>query len=842
MPLVAVQDGAGADQRDGVQWGVLEERLHGPVTLAELDAERREGHGGKAVGLARLLEAGFPVPAGFALVFEPGETSPLGDTERAAILDAWRTLVGEEPAGAGVAVRSSAAEEDGTSASLAGQHETVLDVRDGPSVIDAVVCCARSQGARRAAAYRDEMGVERGGMGVVVQRMVDAAFAGVCFTRAPDHEDQIVIEVVRGLGEALVSGRANPARFSLTRSDLEASGLEDPDGIVEAFGRDAILEVARLALRAESCFGTPLDIEWAHDGRQLYLLQARPITALDLDERRSLIRDQEVARIGALAGDGVHVWSDFSVADMFGEAVPLTVDAFQRMSLYDGGIGRSARRIGLPYSRHGDARHLFESICGRSYIDVTRFASSTVSALPLRLDDRGFVSGEPDAFDPSDPALRIDWRSVGKILALPWTLARLLAVVPWRFLALRRSFHTEYTTMIYPALVEEAAQARAEDLPALSLDDLGVRFRTLFARLVREIVYYHQVSDILSMATRNGLVRCLRLLYGKRAGEVEIALTTGLDGNFNTETNLALADVAAGASTLGPFLDEYGHRGHPDWQFSAPRWREEPHRVERLVERLADSDRDAAAQFERQRAVRRRAEQQLHEDLGRRWWSRPWRSVVLGELAHYQRYSPLREVTQSACFLFVELIRRVLLEAGAREGGADLLFFLRSEEIDAFFQDSDRGVWIRKARSRRRRLRLARSIHVPHVVRSDRLDLIGQEPEIEVGSDALSGVVACTGTVSGLARVVDGLDGAEDLQPGEILVARSTDPAWTPLFLIAGGLVLEQGGMLSHGAIVARELGLPAVVSVAGATRAIRTGQEVTVDGASGRVIVAGRP
>lgn len=804
--------------------------MRGPIRLTALEDEDLRVFGAKATNLARMARAGLPVPDGFCVSFEARDPG-IGDEEARAILAAYGDL-GE---GASVAVRSSAVGEDADEASFAGQYETFLDLGSGEEAIRSIGACVASLRSERAAVYREHAGARITDMGVVIQLMVDAGYAGVCFSRSPLGRDEIVVEVVRGPGEELVSGRRRPARIGFSRDGLRETGSDDPEGELAAFGRDNALEVARLSLRAEQVLGRPVDVEWAHADGTLWLLQARPITAVDLEAEREEIRKQEIARLSAGAGRRVEVWSDFSVADMVTNPAPLGMWLWQESFGGEGGVGRAFRRIGFRYARRDEARRIVETICARAFLNVTELVRSSSSDFPITVDVDAIEAGR--TFDPAAPPVAVDWRDAGRILALPLSTLRWLLVVPFRFLRLRRSFHREYVERIHPVHVEEAARERARDLTVLSPEELWEVFVSRAGRISRDLICLHQLSDIFAFATHRLLARNLRILYGDGASDMEARLTTALEGNFNTESNLALAGVAAGAQDMDGFISEYGHRGNPDWDPAAPRWREDRSRVERMAAMISRSGVDPLARFEEQRAARIEAEERFADDLGRSWLLRPWRRAVLRELEIYQRYSPLRETTQSGCYLWVELLRKVVLEAGRRTGGGDLLFHLSPEDLRRHLLEGRRDL-LDRARADRRRSLLARGIFVPHVVRSDELEAIGRAPAIDRGVREVAGCAASTGVVRGRARVVVGLEEARSIERGEILVAERTDPAWTPLFLVAGGLVLEQGGMLSHGAIVAREHGLPAVINVANATRIIETGQQILVDATRGRVSI----
>ena len=817
-----------------------------PVPLQRLTIADLARFGAKAVNLGRMMRWGLPVPQGFALAVGAGDSGELDAAGREALGRAYADLASqqsghgsdEDPA---VAVRSSAVGEDGEDHSFAGQHDTVLDVRGQEAIVKAVARCAASRHSQHAAAYRREAGARVGGMGVVVQLMVPAQFAGVCFTRAPDDEEQLLVELVEGLADELVAGTQRPAQVRFQRHDLSACAREDHEGMLERLGLDAAREVARLAMEAEARFGVPLDVEWTFESGAVSLVQARPITASAERVETERIRQEEVSRLRQQAAGRSVVWTDFSIADMLQDPPPLTLELLQRAGSNSGGIARAYRRLGLRYYL-GGGRQLFERICGRPYVNVTNTVSGLFSDLPVTVDSAPFVDPDPQSnLDPlADPPLGLDWSRWWLLLLLPLTLLRYVLLVPPLFLLLRRSFGRRYTEQLLPALQQEAAQERGQDLSQLSMSALAQKLSGYLERTTGELIFYHELTDAFSLVSQKVLGFALGVLYKEEAGEMMSRLTTALPHNFNTETNLALARVAAGELSREEFLERYGQRGNPDWDLSVPRWREDPGPVELMVQAVARSEDDPAARFEEQARLRTEAEQRLSAAAGRHWFMRWWRWAILGELGYYQQYSPMRETSQSVCYLWVELARRVLQEAAGRLEAGDLLYFLRAEEVLEVMQGEDPAPALERARRRRRHMRLARRVYLPHCLVSDDLEAMGRMPRLDPHARELRGLGVSSGVVRGRARVVEGLGEARDLQPGEILVARYTDPAWTPLFLVAGALVLEQGGMLSHGAIVAREHGLPAVINVPHVTRLVRTGDELTLDAAAGRVILEG--
>jgi phosphohistidine swiveling domain-containing protein len=808
--------------------------------LEELEESERGRFGAKAVNLALLRKRGIPVPDGFALAFETGHPPRLTPSERDAVAEAYRRLcAGGGDGESAVAVRSSAVGEDDVALSFAGLHETCLGVVGEEALCDAVEACLASQASEGALAYRRAAGSAPAGMGVLVQRMVAAEVAGVCFTRSPVDAQTLALEAVSGLGAALVSGERRPARCNFARDGLELREREEVQGILGRLGAERAREIARLALRSEQALGFPVDFEWAVSPGGCAVLQARPITADARGADLEAIRREECSRLEAVAAraDRTVVWTDFAVADMFPRPSPLGLEIMRRMSDPGGSYEVAFRTFGLHYRPE---RELLESICGRSYLDLEAILRCPDPALPIALDTTRLPASAGEAFDIERAPLRLAWRGWRSAAALPLLLLRVFAIGAPRFLWMRRRFERDFRGGVAAQLAEEAARERARDLSSLPDEEL---LRLVDERVERftRIHSYHQLTDTIAVPTHARLRAALRRLYGDRADAVEMKLTTGLPGNFNTETNLDLGRVAAGKLSLEDFLARYGHRGSPDYDVAAPRWREDPARVRAMAEAIARSGVDPERRFAEQVRVREEAEAELDRDLRRHPWLRFLRRSVQRELGYYQRYSPLREPTQAASWLWIELTRAALTEAARRSGLGDLVFHLSLAELRRLLAGGPDPELAERARRRQARLRAARRIPLAHVIRSDDLDAIGRVPPPGAGARELAGQSVSSGVAQGRARVVHGLDEARDLEAGQVLVAANADPSWTPLFFVAGALVLEQGGLLSHPAIVARELGLPALVNVAHATRLIRDGEEILVDADQGRVILKTR-
>ncbi|MFR9803426.1 PEP/pyruvate-binding domain-containing protein [Pseudonocardia sp. RS010] len=822
--------------------------------------------GGKAASLGDLLRAGFPVPPGACLTTEAyrvvadpvvrpllaagAAPAALREAVRSAPVPAGLAVGIRSLAGGPVAVRSSATAEDLPDASFAGQQDTYLGVEGPEAVLDAVRRCWASLWTDRAVAYRAANGIDDHAvaLAVVVQRMVPAETAGVLFTANPvtGRRTETVIDAAPGLGEAVVSGAVDP----------EHVVLDGPGRVVErrAGGAGPCLsdrlarELAALGRRVASHHGGPQDLEWALDGEgRVWLLQARPVTTLyPLPE----------------PAPGLRIYLNVNVAQ--GVLGPLTTAGQGAFRLMTGAL---ARRAGIPVpDLHAGAPVL--AVAGeRLLVDVTGALRHPVGrvVVPRLFDVMEARSAAVLRRVLADPAFAV---LPGRRVRLARALARVLVgfrVPPRLVSALVAPDRARRRTDDAITALRDRLGARAPLPPAARLDRVE---RTLTGEPPGVVGRVFPVAAAGFVAF--GLAA--RLLRDRtRPGELSTVLR-GLPHNVTTEMDLALwtlaervvADPPARALVAGPvdaaraaldagsapsaltdglreFLGRYGHRGVAEIDLGVPRWREDPSYLvgvlggylradpDRTPDRVfaaaaAEAERTAAALATRAGGLRGRAVRAL---LGRA-----------------RALAGLRELPKFALVTILDAARADLLAVGealaaaGRIAGAGDVVHLTVADCRAGLAGADLRALVatrRVAYDRERRRR-----HVPRILLSD-----GTEPEAlpdpvappaEPGE--LRGTPASAGVAEGPARVV--LDPADPdaarLAPGEILVCPSTDPGWTPLFLTAGGLVMEMGGANSHGAVVAREYGIPAVVGVPGAVARIATGQQVVVDGTEGRV------
>jgi pyruvate,water dikinase len=329
------------------------------------------------------------------------------------------------------------------------------------------------------------------------------------------------------------------------------------------------------------------------------------------------------------------------------------------------------------------------------------------------------------------------------------------------------------------------------------------------------------------------LNRRLTQLMGAEAGtQLCLGLTQGLDGDTTVEQNVTLCRVARGEVPMDEFLRRYGHRAVGEMELARPRWQEDPTYIKQILGVYLD---EAAASPEamHEANVGRRvaAEKELPEQL-RRWGGSSFREEIAADLRDARAMLPYREIGKHYLMMGYQLIRAAILELGRRWDMGRDVFFLGLEELRRY--ETERDGLAGKLGARKIRWQSARRLEMAEVIDSAGLDSLGLARRHEAAGE-LCGDAIASGVATGTARVIFDPQQAAGVCTDYILVCPSTDPGWTALFVHARGLVVEQGGMLSHGAIVARDFGIPAVVCP-GATRSIPDGKTIRVDGNTGRI------
>ncbi|MFI5500694.1 rifamycin-inactivating phosphotransferase [Nocardia asteroides] len=857
----------------------------------EIDRTRIAAVGGKGANLGELSRIeGVLVPAGFCVTTDVyarvvedaaigdllGELSRLASADLTAVAavsarirraiedtalpDDVAAAIGAAHARLGAdaayAVRSSATAEDLPTASFAGQQDTYLNVVGAARILEHVRRCLASLFTDRAVGYRMRNGFGHGRirMGVVVQRMVFPQAAGVLVTADPLTGDRTVVSVDAsfGLGEALVSGLVNAdvyrvrdgaitdraiATKKLAVEPLASGGTEtraiDPERRNErALTDEQVLRLAALGRRIEAHFGSPQDIEWCLDGADFRIVQSRPITTLfpipeaaDTENRVYVSVGHQQMMTDAMTPLGISVWQLTSRAPMRTAGGRLFIDVTAMLSTPSGrdqvvgALGKSDPLIG--------------------------------DALRTVLDRDDFVRTVPDPAADAAPAAP----PPAPLAADPELVATLIADSEKSLATLRHDIET----VTGPALLD-----------FLRIDIQGEFRRVLFApRSLQAITS--------GMDAAFWIDDTLGAWLGVR--NAADALTQSVPHNVTSEMGLALLDVAdamrphpevvaylrhvedtgdaahflddladrpggpAARAALETFLDRYGMRCAGEIDITRPRWSEQPATLVPTI--LGNIGHFAPGEAARRFDDGRRHALQQADDLVERVRALPDGARKAEEteraIERIRVFTGYREYPKYGMVNRYFVYKQALLREAARLVAAGVvdepqdIYYLTFDELDELVRTHQRRDEL--LRARKDEFRAYQALTPPRVLTSDGEMVTGAYRRDGLPAGALPGMPVSAGVVEGRARVVTDL-GRADLAPGDILVTAFTDPSWTPLFVAVAGLVTEVGGLMTHGAVIAREYGLPAVVGVERATKLIRDGQRIRVHGSDGYIEV----
>jgi rifampicin phosphotransferase len=876
--------------------GVAPDRTAYTLPLAECGRDVAARIGGKALGLGELLRMDLPVPGGFVVTVEAyhrlmdgtglrdrvaellheaaGERDtravsarigelfedvPLPRAVADEVLSAYDALGADEPAT--VAVRSSATAEDTANASFAGQQETYLWIRGRDEVARHVVRCWASLFTPQAISYRAHFAVplEDLGIAVVVQRMVPARGAGVLMTLEPVTGDrsQIYLEAGYGVGEGVVQGDVATDRHWVDKRTLEPRRSEighkehahrfdgeTATGAVVAvpaaeqdlpvLADDELTTLARLGRTIEEGFGTPMDVEWAVADDSdpvaagtVLVLQARPETVWSTREPAEateappddepITPEDDWDPLHSRSAPALH-WS----VDNLGEAAPgvltplgwsLWRDVGERAcreAFYRLGALRADER-GAP---DDPADRILRIFHGRLALQVD-FVAATGNRMPGTTGEevvRGLFGQAPEDIDYTPTRRRYP--------AIAGRLAVLSVTGPAQVHRLARE-----TDAWWRDSTERAGSLGLRGATDLLGEAADRFFATLSLHTLGLMGVVQPVHDALTRLVETTGVGDVAVLSG--SGGAEMAVVGDIWRASRGEIDLA--DVVA----------RHGFHGPLEGELSGRVWREDADPLRRLVGEYTRRP-DAASPRAREEQRRQDAARMTRELLAA--VPRHRRPAVRALLALAARRIPLRGVGKRSYLQSIDVARAAARRIGrhlvhdGRLAAVDDVFFLTVDELRAGVgADASRLV----ARRRRRRDQHA-ALRIPNhwAGQPDLLDADDDGP-VPVGG-VVTGVGVSSGVVEGPVRVVTHPDFAE-VEPDEILVAPTTDPSWSSIMFVSAGLVVDIGGALSHAAVVARELGLPCVVSTRTGTRALSTGDRVRVDGTAGTVTVLHR-
>ena len=835
----------------------------------ELGRDDIDQAGGKGANLGELTRAGLPVPPGFVILTdayrayvadhqltdkitalaaptdEPAGydsasqqiralfSDDVSDELRAEIAAAYAALGQDKP----VAVRSSATAEDLPEASFAGQQDTYLNVRGIDDLLAAIRDCWASLWTARAMAYRTRQGIDAASvsLAVVVQQMVDAEAAGVMFTANPGNgrRDEVVISAAWGLGESVVSGAVNTDNVVVRKPDGTVVSSETADKAVMTVPAERRTEEARVpaerrhqpvlserdaaqlaayGTRIEDHYGAPQDIEWARENGRFWIVQARPITALPEPEA-PMPTDWTVP-------DSAAMYFRASIVEQLPDPLsPLFAD------MIDGAVTRSIQG-------------LFEEFIGKAVIRDDDIGLPTINGYAYYLYSR---SGMARLMLKSSGAFRALFSGIG--------------IPRWRNYA-----HPKYRRIVSDwAARDLEGMTTAQLLDGVQeLVDAAAEYYTSVQVIIpiaatSEIVltwYYDAVvrqkgdppAQVFVLGSDSQPIRAEKSLYDlatwtRDHAELAKSLSAMPPQEF-LERAAASQDPAwhEWHTRFQAHLSAYGHTVY-NLDFMNPVPADDPIPLLETLRFFVSGK--GADPYERQRKLANRREEATAAVLAR---LDPVRAKPFRRLLHWaQRVAPIREDALADVGLAWPQVRRMLLEIGRRLQRAGVIkdandvFWLHRTEIDEVV-----GSLADQVEQRKEVWRGQRRATPPQLLPKGSWGEMWRRwmpaASEEQTGNLIKGIAGSMGTVTAPARVLAGPQDFGQMQPGEVLVASITTPAWTSLFAMASGVVTDVGGPLSHSSIVAREYGIPAVLGTAVATRLIHSGQLITVDGDAGMV------
>ena len=753
-----------------------------------------------------LVRQGFTVPKGFVIT----DTDQIDEE---AIYQAFDAMKAEK-----VSVRSSASNEDQSSASNAGQYETCLFV-DRSHLMESIKKCLESLNSRRVEDYARHFELKQGTMNIVVQEMIDSDKAGVLFTAGPNNGSAILIEAVSGQGENLVSGQVTAYRYEISRKYYRPCS----DNLLN---EDEIKRLYETGKKVRTVFSEEKDLEWVIHNGQLYLLQMRPITT-------EIIDIEEFDRDDDLSG---HLFTKRNVGEMMpGAVTPLTlstsakaIDYGMRYMLYKAGVYSS------PYEEK--PLRLISSISGHLFFDMNLLYNMYAKvgiANPQSMNLS--IMGEYHDYPPitakfSNPIVR----GINSVKFLRYVMSGKRAM---------KRFDAMLTKVHFTATSSYQELYRSIDYNLAYLDESliyhyasssssGSATSTLYMMLDKYFPDKKKYQSFLSHLLTNipniesaDILSCLQemaaLIKKREPKAVDFRADELLEFIKNdAETNAKYQD----------FLARHGHRCIKEAEMRNKPWREDELPLMNYLQSIINSPMKLVQSEEK--IDLRKEFAFIRNPLLKR------ASIIFAKRARQAVVD--REYTKSQLIQIIDLFKQQYARLAELMVNAniltdtDLIYFLTHSEIGKLI-DGD-STLLAVAERRRKAYAIQENLSFDDIYigkpTADVFD-VGQSDGV------MKGVPVSNGECEGIVRVVYSIDDANKLQKGEIMVARFTDIGWTPYYSIVNGMITEIGSSLSHGAVVAREYGLPAIVNMKGATKLLKNGDRIRMDAGKGTVVLA---
>ncbi len=790
--------------------------------------------GGKAATLAVLLKKGFPVPPGGVVFHEPKTSESYKE-----IINWWKKQ-GSYP----VAARSSASGEDSPDFSYAGQFVTLLHLANASDLSSGIATCFQAVHRTASQAYAAHFDRAEIPMHVLIQRMIDSQFSGVFFSIDPRQEDSSwLIEVVEGQGEQLVSGQVTPFRFTSEHEDIFPAPKN--------WKKDYLKQIISWGNEVQNTLGYKVDMEWAIDQEgQFWILQSRPITAHAAPSNKRKILDQEWQRILTNYPTD-SLWDGHTFAEWTGVPTEVTFDLWQKTFQKGQAFDLALRSIGYEgiESLEPEAS-LLERVYGRAYLNLKTMEPVYFGRSPYRLNPF------------PRPHLEFDWSklSLEMFLKAPAGLGK-MAQVAWNIQTRRHELAKKALALVKtipPAANVDVQQPSPFDAFALFSECQNLSFEqqqnklkvlsTIFAKDSLQATF---LITLLIESTTQGLMALIEKDLGEARAAESLHILTGLGmQSLASKMHFEFSQIENSLEKWQNYLNHYGHRGVGELELSHPRWVEtNPPQTKKIFKSKLNANLNAGLNFgiDVQKEVdENQSDLNLTEQFEKNSsltsllteLSSLRRPVFKQEWAELQKLMEVREEIKMELMKPYAQIRWLLLGIGEKTQLGSDIFWLRLNEI---FELSDRqpaDSLLQLIQERKQKAHHLKSIDLPMFFSLNELKEVLEDPMDASKNAVLRGVCLSPGIASGVVHIVNNPED-EDLDSwpeNYILVAEATDPGWTPLFERAKAVIVARGGVLSHCAIVAREMELPAVGEIRGASHLLKEGEHVWVDGNHGTI------
>jgi phosphoenolpyruvate synthase/pyruvate phosphate dikinase len=764
--------------------------------------------GGKGAVLGLLAEQGFPVPSGGILT-----RPPVSEIEWDSIFSWWR-----EAGRPALAVRSSALGEDSHELSYAGQNQSFLNVRDELQLRECVHRCFESIHGESSKTYRhffSQSKVRDGEMNVVLQEMVDPSFSGVYFSTDPRGKEKTwIIELIEGLGEDLVSGRKTPVFITAeNRAGITVPGLD-------TFNFEKVLA---LGARVREILGYEVDMEWALDQNlDVRLLQARPVTALRSLSTQAKLVEGELLRLKEMYPDNP-VWDGQTFSEWTGIPSYLTFSLWKNAFSPRHAFGNALRTLGYrsfaQTASESKKDSLLERVFGRAYVNLEKLLALYFGPIPFTMVAK------------PRPHLKFSLKkmSLQAFLNAPFAILNML-MVGWSLSTRRSAWLTRCRLELNDFRNSNASAVTADNFKNWDSRKLSETLFSESENFFRNTLQWPLVLIILSESSMQTLTSILTTLVGKIEAEKMLRrwMGQGLQ-TVTAEMTRKYHEACADPLKRPFFLAQYGHRGPGELDLANPRW------MEMGDTAFLNSGTRSQGELKTNSLIPSKSVEE--EIAGLQTFKR---DILLHEWKLLKAMLELREHWKMELLKPYAQIRFMMEELGFRLGIKRDVHWLRLtelQEISTGHSKKDLPQLKNKIEERKIRFEAFRQFSFPQFVTITEIESI-IHGKIEVGQGHMDGQALSPGLVFGEVVVVDDPSTVDPSKWPEnaILVAEATDPGWTPLFSHARGVVVDKGGVLSHCAIVAREMSIPAVSGIRQCHRILKTGSKIWLDGNNGRV------